>query len=233
MSRRRARLAARPMPSVREPISGKGGQSSASIAPRRTAWTAARIGIAVAIMAAVGVIAFIGWSAVSRPGSAVSRPATAPSGGEPPVAAVGTGVGQLAPDFQLVEVDGQTINRDSLRGKPALLWFTAAYCIPCQEGALRLQPILEDLGADSIRIVMVFIDPTEPPAALVDWRQRFGRPEWSVAFDAGGRMTRDYGVQYLDTKYLLDREGVIRYTDVVTLQPDVWRPQIENVIGGS
>lgn len=179
--------------------------------------------VGAAVVVAVGLV-------VLRPGAAPLAPAGGAASTGP--ASVGTGVGQLAPDFKLVEVGGEAITRETVKGKPALIWFTASYCTPCQEGALLLRPILEALGPDRIRIVVVFIDPTDPPAALVDWRQRFGRPEWDVALD-GERMTRDFRVQYLDTKYLLDREGNIVYTDVVMLDPNVWRPAIEKVVRGS
>lgn len=183
-----------------------------------------------AVAALVGVAVVAIGLVVLRPGAAPLAPANGAASTGP--VSVGTGVGQRAPDFKLVEVGGETITRDTVKGKPALIWFTAAYCTPCQEGALLLRPILEAMGPDRIRIVMVFIDPTEPPAALVDWRQRFGQAEWDVALD-GGRMTRDFGVQYLDTKYLLDRDGNIQYTDIVKLDPKVWGPAIEKVVGGS
>lgn len=145
---------------------------------------------------------------------------------------VGTAIGQRAPDFRLVDIDGRTVTRESLRGEPAILWFTTSYCVPCQEGALRLQPILQRIGAeDELSVVIVFVDPGEPPDALAWWKSRFGRPDWIVAV-AAGAMVQDYRLQYLDTKYLLDRDGVIRVADLRPLQEDAWERDLRAVLQG-
>ncbi len=52
--------------------------------------------------------------------------------GESPTAPVeGTQVGNLAPDFQLQNLDGQTISLGNLRGKPVLINFWATRCGYC------------------------------------------------------------------------------------------------------
>jgi thiol-disulfide isomerase/thioredoxin len=162
----------------------------------------------------------------------VGRPSQGSTGGGDGSVAIGTAVGQLAPDFRLVDNDGRTVTRDSLRGKPAIVWFTTSYCVPCQEGAKSLQRVLAKIGAeDNVAVVVVFVDPGEPPDALAWWKSRFGRPDWTAAF-AAGSMIREYRVQYLDSKYLLDRDGVIRTTDFLPLQEEPWTRDLRAVIGG-
>lgn len=110
-------------------------------------------------------------------GTGGAAPAVGAGGAAP---AVGTAVGNLAPDFRLVDVAGKTVSRDSLRGRPAIVWFTASYCTPCQEGALALQRVLDRIEANKrVAVVMVFVDPGDPPAALADWKARFGRADWT------------------------------------------------------
>lgn len=145
---------------------------------------------------------------------------------------VGTSVGQLAPDFRLVDVDGRTVTRDSLRGEPALLWFTTSYCVPCQEGAKRLQRVLDQTGTEGrVKVVMLFVDPGEPASALQWWKSQFGRPDWTYGL-ASQAMVRDYRLQYLDTKYLLDRGGVIRAADFYPLDEAQWARYLTLVVGG-
>jgi len=187
------------------------------------------------VLGALGTV--VGAALVVAVGLVILRPATVPAaggGGPASVAsiAVGTAVGQRAPDFGLVDINGQRITRDALTGRPAIVWFTASYCTPCQEGALALQRVLDRLGAaDRVAVVMVFVDPGDPPAALADWKARFGRPDWTVAL-ASGSVIRDYRVQYLDTKYLLDAAGVIRAADYTPLSEDPWERDLRAVLGG-
>jgi cytochrome oxidase Cu insertion factor (SCO1/SenC/PrrC family) len=145
---------------------------------------------------------------------------------------IGTAVGDLAPAFTFVDLDGTTVTRDSLRGRPAVLWFTASYCVPCQEGALTLRRLLGRIGAENrLAVVMVFVDPGETRDSLVQWKSRFGAPDWKVGFTTA-RMFTDYRVRYLDTKYLLDQNGVIRVADFSTLQEGPWEQDLRAVIGG-
>lgn len=121
-------------------------------------------------------------------------------------------VGQPFPDFTATEVDGRRITRESLRGKPAIVWFTTTYCVPCQIGARVVAKLDDELGGGAFDLVVIFVDPKEPPAALRDWRREFARPDWMVALDV--ELAKRVELRYLDTKYLLDRAGVIRNIDV-------------------
>jgi thiol-disulfide isomerase/thioredoxin len=145
---------------------------------------------------------------------------------------VGTAVGDLAPDFRLIDIGGQTITRAELAGGPALLWFTTSYCVPCQEGAVALKRVLARTGTeDEIRMVMVFVDPGEPAKDLEWWKERFGAPDWSYAL-ATRAMVTDYRLQYLDTKYLLDGDGIIRAADFLPLDEDAWAGHLREVAAG-
>ena len=181
-------------------------------------------GVLAVIALVVAAVIVLRPGASGAPAGAVGTSAAGP--------AVGTAVGDRAPDFRLVDLAGKSVSRDSLRGRPAIVWFTASYCTPCQEGALALQRVLGRVGAnDRVAVVMVFIDPGDPPAALTDWKARFGRPDWTIAL-AAGSIIRDYQVQDLDTKYLLDADGVIRTADDTPLQEGTWERDLRAVLGG-
>lgn len=192
-----------------------------TVPARRSGWL---LGGALAVL----VLAAVGLVAAGQLGRASD------DAGSDGSVTVGIGVGQRAPAFQLTDIDGRTISRDTLRGEPALLWFTTSYCTPCQEGALALQRVLRRIGGEGkLEVVMAFVDRGEPADALAWWRSRFGRPDWITGY-ASQSMLTDYRVQALDTKYLLDREGVIRVVDLAPLQfaEDTWARQLRSVIGG-
>lgn len=139
---------------------------------------------------------------------------TAPDRTSPRSLSVGTAVGNLAPDFKLTEVlltiaDGETITKDNLMGKPAIIWFTTSYCVPCQIGAADVAQLDDDLGGDKFNVVMVFIDPRETKLDLQLWKARFANDDWIVAF-GNDTLVSDYKIRYLDTQYLLDKNGVIK-----------------------
>jgi cytochrome oxidase Cu insertion factor (SCO1/SenC/PrrC family) len=143
-----------------------------------------------------------------------SRPA---SGGE------GLAVGQRPPDFQLTDAFGRTVTRESLVGdRPGLIFFTATWCVPCVEG---LRDLMRFLGETKLplRVLLVFVDPNETEADLRAYKARYGFPDdWYYALDRDGMLVK-YRVRYLDTKFLLDAKGVIRYADFRPANYATWK----------
>lgn len=120
-------------------------------------------------------------------------------------------VGAPFPDFSVTDADGRVVTRQTLAGKPSIVWFTTSYCVPCQVGARPVARLDDELGGDAFNVLVLFVDPSEPPAALLDWRSRFARADWMVALDTTLAGTVD--LRFLDSKFLLDGTGVIRNID--------------------
>lgn len=120
--------------------------------------------------------------------------------------------GQLFPEFAVTDVEGRRITRDALRGKAAIIWFTTTYCVPCQIGARVVAKLDDELGGNAFTVLVLFVDPRETAEELRSWRSQFAREDWLVALDI--QIARGVELRYLDTKYLLDSEGVIRNVDV-------------------
>lgn len=64
--------------------------------------------------------------------------------------------------------------------------------------------------------MIVFVDEKETEEQFIDWKSKYGRNDWYIAKGSG--MAQAYNVQYLDTKYVFDKNGVIRWTDIKPLQ---------------
>jgi cytochrome oxidase Cu insertion factor (SCO1/SenC/PrrC family) len=131
-------------------------------------------------------------------------------------ATVGIEVGNLAPDFKLVDVEQKTITRSSLQGKPTMIIFTTTWCVPCQIGARELLKYDLETGDRAFNVLVVFIDPRETSEQIKQWKNRFGGKDWFTALDTTG-MTYEYQVKYLDTKYVLDKNGITVWKDFFPL----------------
>lgn len=128
--------------------------------------------------------------------------------------------GGLFPDFRLTEAGGRVLTRESLRGKPSIVWFTTSYCVPCQVGARDVAKLDDELGGDRFDVLVVFVDPQEPTSVLEDWRSSFANDDWMVALDAGGDLSSKVGLQFLDSKFLLDGRGVLDDVDLELVDDD-------------
>ena len=127
---------------------------------------------------------------------------------------IGLDQGFTAPYFILRDVDSKEVSRESLKGEPLMMFFTTTWCTPCQIGARNLAKYDLETGDKAFNVMIVFVDPQETEGQLRNWKQSFGREDWFIAKDNG--MAQIYEVQYLDTKYVLDKDSVIKWKN---LQP--------------
>ncbi len=170
---------------------------------------------ALAGVLALGVVVFFGIRTVvltSAPRQSRSMPV------------VGVSVGNLAPDFQLTDVFARPVSRSSLvADRPGLLFFTTTYCLPCIEGLRALARFQNNAGTGRFNVLVAFVDQSEQPAALQAYRQEHGLPRtWYYALDTD-EMVVKYHLRALDTKYVLDRAGVIHFADIYPAKYETWR----------
>ena len=118
------------------------------------------------------------------------------------------------PDFSVTEVGGKTITKDSLKGKPAIVWFTTSWCVPCQIGAREVSKLDNELGGNAFNVLVIFVDLREKDSDLIDWRQKFANEDWMVAFDNDlTNLAKKADIRFLDSKFILDRNGIIKNID--------------------
>jgi cytochrome c biogenesis protein CcmG, thiol:disulfide interchange protein DsbE len=118
--------------------------------------------------------------------------------------------GMIAPDFSLPLVDGSE-NRQrlsDLRGQVVLLEFWATWCLPCRADVRALSHIHSSLEDEGVVVLAVATPDSGGTDAIADFVRR-NRIHYRVLED-DGRAVTPYGIQTLPTRFLIDREGVVR-----------------------
>jgi len=124
-------------------------------------------------------------------------------------------INQPAPEFTLVDLDGNVFSTAELRGKPVVINFWATWCQPC----IYEHPILID-GArryrDRVQFVgVVYQDDEEKIRRFVAREGAFG----PSLLDQEARVAIAYGVYGAPETFFVDAEGVIREKVTGALSP--------------
>lgn len=128
----------------------------------------------------------------------------------------GLSVGYSAPYFTLQDPANGVIKKETFQGKPLIIFFTTTWCVPCQVGAQNLAKYDDETGGNAFNVLIVFVDEKKTDSQFLAWKKNFGRNDWYIA--KGIEMAQDYKVQYLDTKYVIDKNGIIKWFDVRPLE---------------
>jgi thiol-disulfide isomerase/thioredoxin len=220
-----------PWPGGRRAAAGGPGRRGRRPGPGWLGGRRARAGWLAGLVLSGAVAAALALALTRSPTPTGSSVGTRSPGGRVVLEPEGSvAVGQRFPRFTVVDAEGRRVTRDTLVGRPAIVWFTTTYCVPCQVGARAVAALDRELGGRAFQVLVLFVDPGERPSDLLAWRRAFGEPDWIVALDTG--LASRVELRFLDTKYLLDGQGVVRDVDVA-LADNRYLAKVRRVVGSA
>ena len=108
-----------------------------------------------------------------------------------------------APDFTVLDWDGNEVKLSDYIGKPIVLNFWAHWCGPCQSEMPEFNAVYEELGGE-VTFLMVHVG-----AAVDDGKEKVteGGYTFPVVFDTESVAAYTYGVSAYPTSYFIDADG--------------------------
>lgn len=116
-------------------------------------------------------------------------------------------VGEIAPDFTLLDRKGTTWTLSELRGQVVFVNFWATWCPPCREEMPSMQRLYAKLPKD--RFKMVAILNKDDPALADKFAAKFGITI-PILNDQENNVGPRYGLTGLPETYIVDKKGVLR-----------------------
>jgi len=135
----------------------------------------------------------------------------------PPNVTVGSAPGNMAPDFQLKDLDGRDLTLMELRGRPVLLNFWATWCGPCKAEMPLIQAIYEDEAWSERDLVILAIDIGEPVETVEKFIQENGL-SFPILLDDTMEVAKAYNIRAIPTTFLINENGIIANITVGAFQ---------------
>ncbi len=123
-------------------------------------------------------------------------------------------IGQPAPDFTLVDLEGNQVSLSDFRGKTVFINFWAQWCPPCRAEMPAIEAVYQQYKDKGVVVIGVDILTSEIVRGYDenDVRQfvEQGGYSWTFVIDTTGEVTRNYKVIPIPTSFFIDKEGIIR-----------------------
>ena len=141
---------------------------------------------------------------------------------------VGTSIGEMAPDFTGITLDGETIRLSDHRGKIVLVNDFASWCGPC---LIETPHLVDVYNAEEGEVVFIGINLEETEADVASYRDEFDVP-YPLILNPDGKLTEIYRPIGLPTSWFIDSEGVIRYVHAGPMTASMLREAITAIREG-
>ncbi|MFQ5594858.1 MAG: TlpA family protein disulfide reductase [Anaerolineae bacterium] len=188
-------------------------------------WLTGGCVVVVACLIAAGTGAALGWAVF---GPLVSEDvAGRASVADAPASLRGNPLGQQAPDFALLDVEGKELSLSDVRGRPILINFWATWCGPCRTEMPVIEEAYQQHKGDGL--VVLAIDVQESPELAKTFAGWLG-VTFTLLDDGSGEVASRYRVTAFPTSFFVDRDGVIRAWQVGAMSRSALDRHLDKII---
>ncbi len=132
------------------------------------------------------------------------------------------GIGQLAPDFTLKDLNGQPHSLKDYRGKVVIVSFISTECPVVSAYLERIKAIAADYKARNVVFLGINSNSTEPVSTIREHAAK-NNLTFTILKDEGNQVADAYGASFTPEMYVIDTTGRLRYHGRIDNAPEVRR----------
>ncbi|MDZ7706134.1 MAG: TlpA disulfide reductase family protein [Trueperaceae bacterium] len=152
--------------------------------------------------------------------------------------------GDPAPDFSLVDQNGNVVTLDDFRGAPLVLNMWATWCPPCREELPLFARVNDDLAAAGVPMSFLLVNSNESqnaaatflaeqnidlPAVFDATREQRQALAEDVRLDQTLDVLRRYRVRGMPTTFFIDADGIVRQVAVGMVTPQAMAQSLDSI----
>ena len=126
-------------------------------------------------------------------------------------------LGKEAPSFQLVDLEGQQVDFEALRGDPIVINFWSTWCPPCYEEHPVFLAYARRYAGQVHFIGVIYQDEL---SKIRNWEEQLGK--WGpTLIDPGSSVSIAYGVTAPPETFFINQDGVIIEKIIGAVSPEI------------
>ncbi len=139
---------------------------------------------------------------------------------------IGLEEGDLAPDFQLETLAGETVKLSEFQGQRVMLNFWATWCPPCRAEMPDMEKFHQE---KDITILAVNLTKTEATIKDINnFVDEFGL-SFPILLDQKIEVANTYQIRPIPTSYMIDSNGIIQYKALGALNYEMMVSEFEKM----
>jgi DsbE subfamily thiol:disulfide oxidoreductase len=142
---------------------------------------------------------------------------------------IGLEKGNLAPDFELTDMEGNPVKLSDYRGKAVLLNFWASWCPPCRAEMPHMEKLYKKYKDKKFDILAVNLTNTEKNNGDAEKFVKELGLTFTIPMDVNGAVGADYNIMAYPTSYFIDSDGVIREKVLGALNEEYMEKEIKKL----
>lgn len=122
-------------------------------------------------------------------------------------------VGDPVPDFEITTLGGEVFSTSDFKGKNSMfLVFWATWCPSCRVDIKNYELIHSTFGPKGMKVLAVNPGVNDSLDRVKRYAKKY-RISYPVAFDATGKLKKEFGLLGAPTIFIVDKKGIVRYRD--------------------